>query len=262
MSASRKNIETIIEQIRREIDVIILPHLSPRETYRLYPNSKRRDYSSCPPSTKKHTFGPPLSADTLNEGITLDMPCDFSNEDIMQLFSFLKEDNYITTLLMSGGGVLTNETAFFMAEVLKTNTSLRVLDLHYNHIPAAGISAIIEALGSNKNLQLLNIRSNFISDEILERLLTVLKTENMSLRQIELTQNNFREEKALDTTKLEAIYQQLYLNLQRRIAQGTRSRFSRLATPIGSFFSNRNHERIPERIPEDIQQEIKEKMSL
>lgn len=109
--------------------------------------------------------------------------------EVRDLFSILQNDNQVTSLLTSGG-FIDDEGATIIADYLRTNTSLRVLDIHYNGITLNGLLTIIDALRSNDTLEFLNIRSNHLSNTVLKKIYNLLQSGDCILRHIELTQNN------------------------------------------------------------------------
>jgi hypothetical protein len=171
------------------------------------------------PATEK-TFGTPLEViDTGNTlklgyfGITNSEKVD--RKEVEKLFSCLQTDNQITSIL-ANGSYIDDAGATVIANFLKNNSSLRVLDLHYSHISQNGLLAIVDALQSNDSLEYLNIRANNVTNEVLNNLYLILQQSNICLRQIELSQNNFQTEKDLDQDLIKKIYEQLPTNLLRR----------------------------------------------
>ncbi|CAJ1338941.1 unnamed protein product [Effrenium voratum] len=83
-----------------------------------------------------------------------------------------------------------DEGAIAMAEMLKSNRSLRKLGLHANKIQAAGVCAICEALTQNRGLEDIDLRHNQCGDEAAPALAEALRTSTVriwDLRSMRLT---------------------------------------------------------------------------
>ncbi len=172
-----------------------------------------------------------VPAETHIEGLTLELGYfSFNNaEQAEKVLAVLSEHPGITSLLAPSGQlgwsladgnyIASSKGGDAIAAFLEKDPELKVLDIHYNHIPKDGILAIIESLKGNNHLDYLNIRANDIDYEVLEALLDVVTHHNTSLKSVELTQNNFLEEKAQDDTLISNIYNQLKMNHEPAQAQ-------------------------------------------
>lgn len=168
----------------------------------------------------RNANGPPL--ETLNAGNTLEQGHfglinseDIGGADVEKILPCLQKDNQITSLL-ANNSYIDDTGAILLANFLRINTSLRVLDLHFSQISEDGLLAIVDALKSNDSLEYLNIRANKITDKVLNSLCLTLKQDNTCLRQIELTQNRDPSEQALNKDLLKKVYDQLPINLVAR----------------------------------------------
>ena len=171
------------------------------------------------PSTT-HTVGPALSTALTGATLRLDYfgvtnSQETNRNEAVTLFSILETDEDIVSLL-ANGSTIDDVGADSIANFLKKNIALKILDLHLSHISENGLLSILDALTSNQSLQFLNIRANSITLKVLSKLLDILQNKNTHLRQIELTQNNYANEKAFDKIVLDNIAKQLQSNLAKK----------------------------------------------
>lgn len=88
---------------------------------------------------------------------------------------------------------ITCDGTVFLADVLKSNTTLEVLDLSFNRIENAGAKHLSETLAShNRSLRALSVVSNNIQGEGLVALSQSMKT-NPTLSNVYIWGNKFDE---------------------------------------------------------------------
>ena len=100
-----------------------------------------------------------------------------------------------------------------LAEMLKVNTGLQKLDLRFNTIGASGAAAIAEALKVNTALTLLNLNGNDIGDDGAVVISEALKV-NTGLATLGLERNNIRASGATaiaEALKVNAALKTVYL---------------------------------------------------
>lgn len=85
--------------------------------------------------------------------------------------------------------LLTEKTAFALAEALEKNTSLLLLQLDSNRLGEAGGVAIAKALRKNTCLQTLGLQRNRLGTRTANALLDSLQTDNFSLHRLYLGVN-------------------------------------------------------------------------
>ncbi|KAJ3268515.1 hypothetical protein HDV01_002693 [Terramyces sp. JEL0728] len=91
---------------------------------------------------------------------------------------------------------LDQQDAIELASALKTNKSLKILNLNGNRIGDAGVEAIIDSLNENKTIKQLNFGSNGLTDKSIVKISEFLST-NTSVISICLFQNEIGNEGAL-----------------------------------------------------------------
>ena len=97
----------------------------------------------------------------------------------------------VTTVNLSQGSI-DDVGATQLADALRTNTSLRNLDLHYNEIDDEGAVQLADALCTNTSVQELDLNSNAVSEELQGRIEALLKPAARAQR---------KAQAALKTTK-------------------------------------------------------------
>uniref|UniRef100_A0A3Q0SWJ0 NLR family CARD domain containing 3 n=1 Tax=Amphilophus citrinellus TaxID=61819 RepID=A0A3Q0SWJ0_AMPCI len=107
-----------------------------------------------------------------------------------------------------------NEGVIFLAEALKTNTSLRILCLQGVSAGTSGAIKMAEALMSNQTLQTLDLRGNTVGMEGAKALANAMKF-NRSLKSLNLQENSLGMDGAIFiATALKGNHQLTYINLQ------------------------------------------------
>ncbi|KTC82483.1 hypothetical protein [Legionella cherrii] len=200
----------------------------------------------------RNAHGPRLEA--LNTGNTLRLGYyglvnseDIGGRDVEKLLPCLQAEHQITSIL-ANNSVIDDAGAILIANFLKNNTSLRVLDIHASQISEDGLLAIIDALKSNDSLEYLNIRANKITNKVLESLSLTLQHHNTRLKQIELTQNIDPAEKALNQGLLTKIYEQLPINLETRKKEEQERQIALIAIDAESQKDGELEKRLPKEV--------------
>ena len=88
--------------------------------------------------------------------------------------------------------VLGNALTVFLAEAIKVNKTLTTLQLHYNHISAAGATSITEAIKVNKTLTYLDLSFNPIGDAGATSIAEAIKV-NKTLTDLSLSHNKISD---------------------------------------------------------------------
>jgi len=150
-----------------------------------------------------------------NQGLTVKCTRFGESSQMIQFFEHLANNSEITSFMPAevGGGYLKGVDQA-IADCLRKNQTLQALDVHYCSIGLEGVLNIVNALEQNTALKYLNIRANGISDEILERLLEIVKNNNTTLQRFSFTQNNYISEKNLNKELIRKIDVQLRHNAQ------------------------------------------------
>ncbi|KAG8511484.1 Leucine-rich repeat-containing protein 34, partial [Galemys pyrenaicus] len=142
-------------------------------------------------------------------GINLNRPILYGEqeESTFHLGHMLKENHYLVELHICKHGIkncgmrqlcealnkITRDGMVFLADVLKSNTTLEVIDLSFNRIENAGANYLSETLTShNKSLKALSVVSNSIEGEGLVALSQSMKT-NPIFSHIYIWGNKFDE---------------------------------------------------------------------
>ncbi|MCW8398828.1 hypothetical protein OQJ26_08490 [Legionella sp. PATHC038] len=201
----------------------------------------------------RNTHGPRL--ESLNTGNTLQLGYyglvnseDIGGREVEKLLPCLQAEHQITSIL-ANNSVIDDPGAVLIANFLKNNTSLRVLDIHASQISEEGLLVIIDALKSNDSLEYLNIRANKITNKVLESLSLTLQQHNTCLKQIELTQNSDDlSEKALDQGLLTKIYEQLPINFETRKREEQERQIALLAIGAESQKGGELEKRLPKEV--------------
>ncbi|WP_375333338.1 hypothetical protein [Candidatus Tisiphia endosymbiont of Xenochironomus xenolabis] len=124
--------------------------------------------------------------------------CDRIDENNMSFVDLLKNSN-ITKLNIAANGLgdtAANDSTNIIksiAEALKNNKTLTILDLSSNFIGDEGAKAIAEALKKNKTLTSLNLSSNFIGAEGTKAIVEALLVYNSTLASLNLSLNNIKD---------------------------------------------------------------------
>ncbi len=146
-----------------------------------------------------------------------------------RLFKWLATDSEITSFAVEDGWFPGVDEA--IADCLRKNRTLQILDIPHTGISKGGILKILDALRDNSSLLYLNIRANDIDNTTLMQMSEILKT-NRTLSRFSFTQNNFIKEKNLDPSLIQQIDVQLKANAQ---AQGFSAAPPRLLDQAGSL---------------------------
>ena len=98
---------------------------------------------------------------------------------------------YLKRLSLRGYGI-DGEGAQLFSQFLRTNTTLRELDLQQADIKTSGLSSLAKALSANNSLHVLNLSSNQIDCEGAQLLSVTLRT-NTTLTQLCLSRNVIKD---------------------------------------------------------------------
>jgi hypothetical protein len=113
---------------------------------------------------------------------------------VESLARILGLNSYIKELDLDECG-LGDEGTRVIAEMLRVNSTLQVIDLSYNYsIGVKGALAIAEMLKVNSTLQVINLQNNRIGDDGARALAKAMKF-NSSLQEINLSDNGIASEK-------------------------------------------------------------------
>ena len=177
---------------------------------------------------------------------------DVSHSDFVAIGEYLKHDNALQNLIISHNKInilniaqalkfnmklqmldishdgISDDGAVAISECLKYNCTLQELDISYNEISNVGIINIGKALQTNTALQILDLSYNKLSDDGVVTFCKYLK-QNDTLHQLKVSYNN----------------NNFYLN-----SKGTREHFNQLgnvgAVLISAFFCNNANTNIHE----------------
>lgn len=108
----------------------------------------------------------------------------------------LKENTVLEEFNFSGNnmdGYVTESTVPYFTDALKINKSLKILDLRYNRI--VSVRAIAEIVKTNEHLEVLNLNGNFINDYGVDDLAKAL-WENRKIKFLKLVGNEISHELA------------------------------------------------------------------
>lgn len=111
-----------------------------------------------------------------------------NRREVTELASILRDNNVPVTSLLLGGSDIDDAGAKALADFLRTTTTLKVLDVHYSHIPEQGMRDLIDALKVNTSVTHLNIRSNALTKEIYRSLVDLFINHNFSIRKLCIVQ--------------------------------------------------------------------------
>ncbi len=138
---------------------------------------------------------------------------DISNECVFSIARWLKTDRTLRELnlyfnqIEKGGAIA-------LAKALKSNDSLRELNLNYNHIGEEGAIALAEALRSNNSLRILRLDYNGIGKKGARALAEALVVNHM-LTELELDYDNITSSQRPSNEVVCALSMRLEFNVRK-----------------------------------------------
>mmetsp|Transcript_572 Transcript_572/g.701 ORF Transcript_572/g.701 Transcript_572/m.701 type:complete len:394 (-) Transcript_572:3586-4767(-) len=129
--------------------------------------------------------------------VTLDISDNrLEDSGIEMVAEYLKRSTIIESVALKQNRITGGDGATALAEVLRRNNSIKVLDISNNRIEAEGIAKIDEALATNNTLEELGISDNSLGAEGVANMRNMI-VNNRSLKKIMLQYNNIGEDGAL-----------------------------------------------------------------
>ena len=139
------------------------------------------------------------------------LSCNNFKASVITILQALKENSKLYKLHLNNNN-MTRQVANHLADVIKTNSNLQQLGLGDNALGPSTI-VILQALVQNSKLKLLNLKSNYITGQVVEQLANVIKN-NSNLNYLGLANNGLGPSANVILKTLKKISKLRILNLQ------------------------------------------------
>jgi len=118
----------------------------------------------------------------------------FEKEKTKVIITALEKNNTITILNISNSNLyLLQDNMILLDKIIKSNKSLKELNLSHNNINYKGIEIIRKALEKNETLEVLNLANNSIEEVGIANISEILK-KNKTLKELNLRWNQITDE--------------------------------------------------------------------